>query len=76
MTYYAYMNSPRRHTAPSMNRGYNRAVGTLSSDDFKTILGLLEYEVGVLTRANVDLDKINSVKQLMWRVEQTGRLTR
>lgn len=76
MTYYAYMNSPRRHTAPSMNRGYNRAVGTLSSDDFETIKVILKVQLSMLQAENNPDKDITGLKQLIWRVEQTGRLTR
>ena len=76
MTYYAYMNSPRRHTAPSANRGYNRAVGTLSKDDFETIKVILKVQLSMLQAENNPDKDITGLKQLIWRVEQTGRLTR
>ena len=76
MTYYAYMNSPRRHTAPSANRGYNRAVGTLSKDDFETIKVILKVQLSMLQAENNPDKHITGLKQLIWRVEQTGRLTR
>ncbi|MFW1667258.1 hypothetical protein [Acinetobacter ursingii] len=76
MTYYAYMNSPRRHTAPSANRGYNRAVGTLSKDDFETIKVILKVQLSTLQAENNPDKDITGLKQLIWRVEQTGRLTR
>ena len=76
MTYYAYMNSPRRHTSPSVNRGYNRAVGTLSNDDFETIKVILKVQLSMLQAENNPDKDITGLKQLIWRVEQTGRLTR
>ena len=75
MTYYAYMNSPRRHTAPSTSRGYNRAVGVLTQADYYLISALLEDSLEQAQQNNND-EFVDRIKQLIWRVEQTGRLTR
>ena len=76
MTFYAYMNSPRRHTAPSATRAYNRAIGSLSKDDFETIRVILKVQLSMLQAENNPDKDITGLKQLIWRVEQTGRLTR
>lgn len=76
MTYYVYMNSPRRHTPPSTVRGYNRVVGTLSKDDYLTIQVILKVQLSMLQAENNPDKDITGLKQLIWRVEQTGRLTR
>lgn len=74
--FYVYMNSPRRHTPPNSIRGYNRAVGTLSKDDFETIKIILKVQLSMLQVENNPDKDITGLKQLIWRVEQTARLTR
>ncbi len=75
MTYYAYMNSPRRHTAPSTSRGYNRAVGVLTQADYSLIQDYLELVLSDVQARGLH-GHVENLKALLWRVEQTGRLTR
>lgn len=76
MSYYDYMNSPRRHTPPNVSRRYNRAVGVMTHYDYVFVLHQLEKILERIQQENVADEYIVELKGLIWRVEQTGRLTR
>ena len=69
-----FWGSPKRHFLQP--RYYNRAVGMMTQTDYEFVLQQLELILERIQQENVADEYIVELKGLIWRVEQTGRLTR